>query len=127
MNLAQRRPAWARTSAAISASSGARSTPPIIVAISAICSGPMPAVVTAAVPSRSPLVTNGFSGSFGIAFLLHVTPARSSASCAILPVTPNGRRSTRNKWLSVPPDTMRNPSAASASASARAFATISAA
>ena len=50
----------------------------------------MPAVVTAAVPSRSPLVTNGFSGSFGIAFLLQVIPARSSASCATLPVTPNG-------------------------------------
>ena len=32
----------------------------------------MPAVVTDAVPSRKPLVTNGFSGSFGIAFLLHV-------------------------------------------------------
>ena len=89
----------------------ARSTPPIIVAISRICSGPMPAVVTAAVPSRSPLVTNGFSGSFGIAFLLHVIPARSSASCATLPVTPNGRRSTSIRWLSVPPDTMRKPSA----------------
>ena len=35
----------------------------------------MPAVVTDAVPSRSPLVTNGFSGSFGIAFLLQVIPA----------------------------------------------------
>ena len=34
----------------------------------------MPAVVTAAVPRRSPLVTNGFSGSFGIAFLLQVMP-----------------------------------------------------
>ena len=46
--------------------------------------------MTAAVPRRSPLVTNGFSGSFGIAFLLQVIPARSSASCATLPVTPNG-------------------------------------
>ena len=34
----------------------------------------MPAVVTDAVPSRSPLVVNGFSGSFGIAFLLQVMP-----------------------------------------------------
>ena len=87
----------------------------------------MPAVVTAAVPSRSPLVTNGFSGSFGIAFLLHVMPARSSASCATLPVTPNGRRSTSIRWLSVPPDTMRKPSSASAAASARALTTMSAA
>ena len=34
----------------------------------------MPAVVHDAEPSRRPLVTNGFSGSFGIAFLLHVMP-----------------------------------------------------
>ena len=85
-------------------------------------SAPMPAVVTDAVPSRSPLVTNGFSGSFGIAFLLQVIPARSSASCATLPVTPNGRRSTSIRWLSVPPETMRKPSSASASASARGVA-----
>ena len=57
-------------------------------------------------------MTNGFSGSFGIAFLLQVIPARSSASCATLPVTPNGRRSTSIRWLSVPPDTMRKPSSA---------------
>ncbi len=47
----------------------ARSTAPMSAAISRISSGPIPAVVTAAVPSRRPLVTNGFSGSFGIVFL----------------------------------------------------------
>ena len=92
-------------------------------AISSISASPIPAVVTAAVPRRRPLVTNGFSGSLGIAFLLHVTPARSSASWATFPVTPNGRRSTSIKWLSVPPDTMRKPSRAKASASARALVT----
>ena len=39
-----------------------------------ISAGPMPAVVHDAEPRRRPLVTNGFSGSFGIAFLLHVMP-----------------------------------------------------
>ena len=53
----------------------ARAREPISDAISRISSAPMPAVVTDAAPSRSPLVTNGFSGSFGIAFLLHVIPA----------------------------------------------------
>ena len=79
---------------------------------------PIPAVVTAAVPSRRPLVTKGFSGSFGIAFLLQVIPAASSASWATLPVTPNGRRSTSSRWLSVPPDTIRKPSSSRAAASA---------
>lgn len=37
-----------------------------------------------------PEVTNGFSGSFGMAFLLQVSPARSSAISAALPVTPFG-------------------------------------
>ena len=87
----------------------------------------MPAVVTAAVPRRSPLVTNGFSGSFGIAFLLTVMPARSSASWACLPVTPKGRRSTSIRWLSVPPDTIRKPSPSSPPASACALRTIPAA
>ena len=87
----------------------------------------LPAVVTAAVPRRRPLVVKGFSGSFGIAFLLQVIPARSSASWAILPLTPNGRRSTSMRWLSVPPETMRKPSFASPVANPFALRTICAA
>ena len=102
----------------------APSTRAISDAISTISGSPIPAVVHDAVPSRSPLVTNGFSGSFGIAFLLHVIPAASSASCATFPVTPNGRRSTSIRWLSVPPETIRNPSSVRASASALALRTI---
>ena len=90
-------------------------------------SSPNPRVVIAAVPILRPLVTNGFSGSFGIAFLLVVMPARSSASCATFPVTPNGWRSTSMRWLSVPPETIRNPSLVSASARATALRTICAA
>jgi len=79
VNFEHSRFACSRTSAATPASSTARNTVPMSDAISRIWSGPMPAVVHDAEPSRSPLVTNGFSGSFGIAFLLHVIPARSSA------------------------------------------------
>ena len=43
---------------------------------------PKPRVVPAGVPSRTPDVTKGFSGSFGMAFLLQVRPARSSAISA---------------------------------------------
>ena len=38
-----------------------------------------PLVVTAAVPSLIPLVTNGEAGSFGIVFLLHVMLAASKS------------------------------------------------
>src|SRR5262249_8814525 len=123
----QRRAAASRTSPATVSSPALRSTVAIRLAISPISGSLMPAVVTAAVPSRSPLVTNGFSGSFGIAFLLTVIPARSSASWATLPVTPKGRRSTSMRWLSVPPDTIRNPSPSRPAASARALRTIPAA
>ena len=46
------------------------------------------AVVTAGVPRRTPLATVGFSGSYGIMFLLVWIPAWSRAISAALPVTP---------------------------------------
>jgi very-short-patch-repair endonuclease len=44
-------------------------------AICAICGSSMPCVVTAGVPRRSPLVTNGLRGSLGTVFLFVVMPA----------------------------------------------------
>ena len=57
-----------------------------------------------------------------MAFLLTVMCARPSAASASLPVTFFARRSSRNMWLSVRPDTMRRPRAASVSAILRALA-----
>ena len=56
-----------------------------------------------------PLVTNGLSGSLGIAFLLTVMPTSFERASASLPVMPAGRRSTSMRWLSVPPETRRRP------------------
>ena len=47
---------------------------------------PKPRVVPAGVPSRTPEVTVGFSGSNGMPFLLQVMWARPSAASATLPV-----------------------------------------
>ena len=47
----------------------------------------MPRVVTAGVPMRMPLVTNGDCVSLGTVFLLTVMPAVSSAVLATLPVS----------------------------------------
>ena len=47
---------------------------------------PKPRVVPAGVPSLTPEVTNGFSGSNGMPFLLQVMLARPSAASARLPV-----------------------------------------
>src|SRR2546427_7781670 len=58
-------------------------------------------------PPRStlfPYTTLFRSGSPGMVFLLTVIPARSSSSCASLPVTCFGRRSTSIKCVSVPPE-----------------------
>ena len=71
----------------------------------------MPRVVTAGVPMRMPLVTNGDCVSFGTVFLFTVIAASSSAVCATLPVRPRLRRSTSIRWLSVPPDTIWKPCA----------------
>src|SRR6476660_2507115 len=81
---------------------------------------PMPRVVSAGVPSRMPLVTNGDCGSSGIVFLLTVMPAWSSVFSEALPVKFLGRRSTSIRWVSVPPETIAKPR--STSAAARAFA-----
>ncbi|MNR11682.1 hypothetical protein D3C85_1279920 [compost metagenome] len=54
---------------------------------------------------RRPEVTNGDCGSFGTAFLFTVMPARPRAASASLPVLPCLIRLTRNRWLSVPPET----------------------
>ena len=55
-------------------------------AITSISSVFKPLVVTAGVPILTPLVIPGFCGSFGIAFLLHVIFAASSAISNSLPV-----------------------------------------
>ena len=68
------------------ASSGLDSTRSISAAMRAISAAPMPRVVTADVPMRMPLVTNGDWVSFGTVFLLTVIAASSSASCATFPV-----------------------------------------
>ena len=80
-----------------------------------------PLVVTAAVPSLIPLVVNGFSGSFGIAFLLHVILTVSRSFSVALPVTPLLLKSTSIRWLSVPPDTRLKPLFKRPSASALAL------
>ena len=72
-----------------------------------ISSGVKPRVVMAGVPMRIPEVTRGGLGSKGMAFLFTVIPTASSLSSASFPVRPLGRRSTRKRWLSVPPVTMR--------------------
>ena len=83
----------------------------------------MPCVVTAGVPMRTPLVTKGDRGSSGIVFLLSVMPARSSTSCAILPVSSASNVRVDEQQVVVGASrTKRKPSAASAAARACAFA-----
>ena len=98
-------------------------------ATSRISPVPMPAVVSAAVPRRRPEVRNGERGSSGMVLRLQVMPARSRTSWASFPVSSSskGCRSTSSMWLSVPPETSRNPCPASASARAAALATTCAA
>ena len=71
----------------------------------------------------TPEVIAGFSGSYGMPFLLQVMWARPSRASASLPVRPLGRRSTSITWLSVRPETMRRPRSISVSASTLALAT----
>ncbi|MCY1235923.1 hypothetical protein D9M72_485540 [compost metagenome] len=74
-------------------------------------------------PRRMPEVTNGFSGSLGMAFLLTVICASPRTRSASLPVMCLARRSTSITWLSVRPETMRRPRAIRVSASTAAFFT----
>ena len=78
-------------------------------------------VVTAGVPIRTPEVTIGLRGSKGTMFLFAVIPARSRANCAAFPVVSRSTRDSRNRCVSVPPETMRNARSPSDAASARAF------
>ena len=96
----------------------------MIRAIARISSGPKPRVVVAGVPRRIPEAVFGGSGSNGIAFLLTVMPTSSRSASASLPVTPSGVTSTSIRWLSVPPETIRAPRSARASASTAAFSTV---
>jgi hypothetical protein len=93
--------------ASASSSSRASSARPIRSATDSISGSRSPRVVTAGVPIRSPLATIGGLVSNGIVFLLTVIPAFSRAFSASLPVTPLEKTSSRNRWVSVPPETIR--------------------
>src|SRR6267142_1854189 len=91
--------------------------------ICSISGSRMPRVVTEGLPRRIPPPFMGGRGSNGIEFLFTVMPARSRAFSASVPVMPRECTSIRNRWLSVPPVTMRNPSLATAAAMAFVLAT----
>ena len=125
-NLAHKAATLARTSATAVGLARLRNVVAMYSAINAISGSFMPCVVTDGVPIRTPLVTNGLRGSFGMLFLFNVIPASSRMSCYSLPVSSasNGRKSTTIMCVSVPPETKRNPCFDRASASAEAFFTI---
>ena len=81
----------------------------IHLAICLISASFIPRVVSAGVPMRTPDGSSGLRGSNGIMFLFTVIPAASRACSAALPVTPFAVTSTSIRWLSVPPETMREP------------------
>ena len=89
-----------------------------------ISAGPIPRVVTAGVPMRTPEATIGGRVSKGIVFLLTVIRTRSSAFSASLPEMPRAPTSMSIMWLSVPPETRRKPRCDRPAARAFAFATI---
>jgi hypothetical protein len=92
--------------------------------ISSISGSFIPRVVRAGVPIRMPEATMGLFVSKGIVFLLTVIPASSRAFSATFPVMPFENTSTSIRWVSVPPDTSRQPSPASVAARTLALATI---
>ncbi len=122
--LAHRAATRLAASACLASSVGLFNTRAMIAATSRKSSSLKPRVVAAGVPRRIPLVTNGLAGSKGMVFLLQVIPTASSRCSASLPVRFLLRTSTRIRWLSVPPETRRNPSATRPSAKAFAFLTI---
>ena len=74
----------ARTWASAVSSAGASSTSAMRCASSSHSSSVKPRVVIAGLPRRMPEVTNGFSGSLGIAFLLTVMCARRQRRLGVL-------------------------------------------
>ena len=82
-----------------------------------------PRVVAAAEPTRMPEVTKGERGSLGMEFLFTVSPTDSSSFSASLPVMSAAVRSTRHRWLSVPPDTSLRPPSIMPWPSTRQFST----
>ena len=93
-------------------------------AILSISATPMPLVVTAAVPRRTPLVTKGLLFSLGTVFLFAVMRTSSRRCSSSLPVTSLSARSSSITWLSVPPETSLQPRFTRPSARAFAFLTI---
>ena len=76
--------ACSRTRATFASSCGASSTSAIRFASCSASSSLKPRVVIAGVPMRMPLVTVGFCGSFGMAFLLTVMCARPEHGLGVL-------------------------------------------
>src|SRR6185503_208233 len=109
------------TRSRLASSAGRSRTSATRCASSSACGLPKPRVVMAGEPMRTPLVTAGFSGSLGMAFLFTVMCARPSAASASLPVMPLLRKSTRNMWQSVRPETILNPRSIRTAAIVRAF------
>ena len=64
----------------------------------------MPRVVTAGVPTRTPLVTNGLRFSPGTVFLMAVMCTFVQVMPSSLPGQSSSVRSISSRWLSVPPE-----------------------
>ena len=114
---------FCRTPAIASSFAMLVSTSAISEPTSRISASPNPRVVTAGEPRRIPLGFIGGLVSNGIAFLLTVMRARSSACSASLPRSPLEKTSSSTTCVSVPPETTRKPASISACAMARALAT----
>ena len=78
-----------------------------------ISASPIPRVVTAGVPRRTPEVTKGLRVSPGTVFLFAVMCTSSRLCSSSLPVQSSSVRSISSRWLSVPPETSFTPRAVS--------------